>query len=467
VIIATTRRDMVTLAAGAGVIAGASYTLSPLFTICLPLLIITAVWAGRDLTERQRRWFVTLVSAGILARLVVIALLFLTARFDQPFATLFGDEELLKFRSIWIRNIGLGVPISRADLIYAYEDVGRTSYLFGLAYLQALVGAVPYGVHVMNATLYVCGALIMFRVTRPAFGAVAALAGLTLMLAFPTLFAWSISALKEPAYTFLAILQLLCTIAIVRAGSWRRRLLAIAGVVLLTMALESVRRGGMQAGAAGSIAGLALGLTWTVALARPRFGFAAIFAAPVLMVAMLAVPAVNQRLLGIVRNAAVYHGGHVMSAGYSYKILDGRYYHDGRLLWTMGPVEAGAFVVNSLVAYVTEPVPWRIESRPMLMYLPEQMLWLMVLALVPFGAVAGMRRDPILGALLICHGLALVIMVALPSGNIGTLVRHRGLALTYFAWLAGLGLCEVARLLMPRVRNAAPPSPLLGFGGTS
>lgn len=452
--LAMTRRDIAIYATGAGIVAGLSYTLSPLFTISLPLLLIAAVWAGRDLSDRQRRWFTAIVSAGILTRLIAIALLFLTARFDQPFATLFGDEELLKFRSVWIRNIGLGLPISRADMIYAYEDVGRSSYLFGLAYLQALVGTVPYGVHVMNATFYVCGVLIMFRAARVAFGAVAALAGLTLLLTFPTLFAWSISALKEPAYTFLAILQLLCTVAIVRSDTWRRRALAVGGVVVLTLALETVRRGGMQAGAAGSIAGLALGLTYSLAVARPRWGFAFIFAAPVLAAALIATPFVNERLLSIARTTAVYHGGHSVSPGYSYKILDPRYYHDGRLLFRMEPAEASAFVVNSLIAYVTEPVAWRIESRTMLLYLPEQMLWLMILALVPFGAVAGMRRDPIVTSLIVCHGLALVIMVALPSGNIGTMIRHRGLALTYFAWLAGLGLYELARLATSRARAA-------------
>lgn len=450
----TTRRHMVMFGAGAGILAGISYTLSPLFTICLPLLIITAVWAGRDLSERQRRWFVILVGGGILVRLIVIALLFVTARFDQPFATLFGDEELLKFRSVWIRNIGLGVPISRADFIYSYEDVGRSSYLFGLAYLQALVGAVPYGVHMMNATFYVCGTLIMFRAVRAAFGAIAALAGMALLLMFPTLFAWSISALKEPAYTFLSILHLLCAVAIVRGDTWTKRLVALIAVIALTVSLETVRRGGMQAGAAGAIGGLALGWTWQLAVARPRFGFAALVTAPVLALALFAMPSVNQRVLGVVRNVAVYHVGHIVSPGYSYKILDSRYYHDGRLLWNMGGVEGGAFVVNSLIAFVAEPVPWRIESRPMLMYLPEQMLWMLVLALVPFGAVAGMRRDPIVTSLLVCCGLALVIMVGLPSGNIGTLIRHRGLVLTYFAYLAGLGLCEVARLLMSRARVA-------------
>ena len=53
----------------------------------------------------------------------------------------------------------------------------------------------------INSACYLAGALVLFRFVRPAFGGVAALAGLAVMLFTPSLFMWSISALKEPSYT--------------------------------------------------------------------------------------------------------------------------------------------------------------------------------------------------------------------------------------------------------------------------
>jgi hypothetical protein len=35
--------------------------------------------------------------------------------------------------------------------------------------------------------------------------------------------------------------------------------------------------------------------------------------------------------------------------------------------------------------------------------------------------------------------------VAMTSGNIGTLVRHRGLALPYLVWLSAVGACDLVR----------------------
>jgi hypothetical protein len=41
-------------------------------------------------------------------------------------------------------------------------------------------------------------------------------------------------------------------------------------------------------------------------------------------------------------------------------------------------------------------------------------------------------------------------MVALTGGNIGTLIRHRGLTFPYFTWLAALGACSVVYWLAAR-----------------
>ena len=201
----------------------------------------------------------------------------------------------------------------------------------------------------------------------------------------------------------------------------------------------------MIVGLVGSIGGLALALV----VSRPRLAWASLAAAPVAVGVFLVTPSIQDRVAQVVRSSASYHAGHIISEGYSYKIIDPRYYHDRRLLGEMQGREAGQFVVRAVVSYVTEPVPWRSESLGLRAYLPEQMLWYVLLAFVPFGFVAGLRRDPLLTSLLASHAGALMIMVALTSGNIGTLIRHRGLALPYLAWLSGLGLCYVVSYLTP------------------
>ena len=130
----------------------------------------------------------------------------------------------------------------------------------------------------------------------------------------------------------------------------------------------------------------------------------------------------------------------------------------------MTVADVGRYTVRAVWAYVTVPVPWEIESRSALAFLPEQMVWYSVLVLLPFGIAAGFRRDPLLTSLLLAHGAAAVMMVAVSGGNVGTLIRHRGLAMPYLAWLAGLGLVVAAQLLLARPRHWRPDTPQLGLG---
>ena len=150
---------MVTVAAG--VTIGVAYTLSPLTVLSLGVLLAATIAAGRGLSEAERRWFWCLMAGAVSVRVAAIALLFYFADPTHPFASFFGDEELYKFRSVWLRNLGQAIPISPADVIYSDDPVGRTGYMYVLALVQAIVGDAPYGLHMMSMTLYLCGVLAL------------------------------------------------------------------------------------------------------------------------------------------------------------------------------------------------------------------------------------------------------------------------------------------------------------------
>ena len=85
-------------------------------------------------------------------------------------------------------------------------------------------------------------------------------------------------------------------------------------------------------------------------------------------------------------------------------------------------------------------------------YLPEQIVWYLLAILVPVGTFFGFRRDATVTGLLAGHALVIAAAVAFTDGNVGTLVRHRGLALPYLVWLSGVGACELfVRLAARRI----------------
>jgi hypothetical protein len=434
-------------AIAAGVVLGVVYTLSPLTVLCTAGLIAITRWVGKDLAGRERDWFFIVFVTAILLRYVVIGGLLLSADDSRPYTVFFGDEWIFKSRPIWLRNIGLGIPISAADFIYAYDVTGMSGHLYALAFLQALVGDAPYGVHVFNVMLYVGAVAILYRLMRRSFGPLVALGGSTVLLFLPSLFAWSVSVLKEPIYIALSVVELLLVLAIVRAPRRWQRGLSAAAVVLIALAMEELRNGTLLVVGFGTVVGLSA--YWV--LQTWRRIVTAFVLVPAAIILALAQPPVQARLLDFGREAARYHVGHVMTPGVSYKIVDSRYYVNQ---WTevrrIGAREALQYVVRAPIAYLTEPTPANVQSRLLWAYLPEHFAWLLLIGLVPFGLRPAFRRDALATTVLVAHGGAIAMIVALTSGNIGTLIRHRDLALPYLVWFSMLGASAWLARVVPR-----------------
>jgi hypothetical protein len=426
------------MAALAGVGMGIAYVLSPLsvwFGVAMALLVRSAV-SGFD--DRERRWLLTLLVTAIVLRLAAIGGLFLLTNHGQmPFGSFFGDEEYFIKRSIWLRNVALGIPVHAADLVYAFDEYSATSYLYVLAFIQVLVGPAPYGAHLLGVAFYLAGSVILYRTVRPAFGRMPALIGLGLLLFLPSLFAWSISALKEPLFFLLTASSLSLILRVIRGpGAWRR-LLAGGAVAVIAIAIETVR----PAGGLLSLASLAGGVAFAVVVRRPRLLIVSMVALPILAGAALAYPQVQLKAYSSVQAAARQHWGHVATPGYVYRLLDERFYPNRSEISDIEFRESAKFVARAIGMYLTVPLPWEVQSRPALAYVPEQIVWYILVVLLPVGVVFACRRDPLIGGLLFAHALIAAVTVALISGNVGTLVRHRGLALPYLVWLSAVGLC--------------------------
>lgn len=433
-----------------GVALGLAYTLSPLSVLSLAALTWALIAAGKGLSAGERRWYWSIMSISVVIRLVPIALLFYTADPAHPFASFFGDEELYKFRTIWLRNVGQGLPMSPADVIYTFDDVGHTSYIYVMALIQAFVGDAPYGLHVLNMSFYFTGVLAFYRLARASYGSAVGMGGLIFLLFTPTLALWSASVLKEPMNALMIAVELIAAVMIVRAPRWWQRVLAVMVVAASAIAMESLRTGGLLTAAFGVIVGLSLAFV----LSRGRRFAVALIAVPIVVMLAAGQPAVQDRVLPRIRGAAIYHAGHVMTLGYSYQLVHQRYYANRLRLNQMTPSEAGRFVVKAVWAYFTQPLPRESWSKSMLAYLPEQVIWWVLALLVPFGFYAGLKRDLVVTSLLAAHATAAILIVALSSGNIGTLIRHRSLALPYLVWLSAVGAHECVRRVIPEKRSS-------------
>ena len=430
--------------------ASASYALSP-----LTVWFGVAMWAlhryatsGFDADER--RWLTALLVVAAALRVAAVAGLFVTTNHAQtPFGIFLGDEEFYIRRSIWLRNVALGVPIHSADLIYAFDDSGWTSHLYVLSFAQVLVGPSPYGVHLVGITLYLFAAFMLFRLVRPAFGRAPSLMGLLLVLFLPSCFAWSISALKEPLYFLLTVSGISLAMTLVSDRRWAVRVLALAALVALVAAIQTIR----DAGAVLTGGGIVLGLAAAWVIRRPKVLVAVAVALPIVIGVALESPKRQIQVYTAVQFAAHQHWGHVQTPGWVYTLLDERFYHDVSTLADLGFVDEARFIVRAVERYVTVPLPWEVKSTTALAYLPEQLIWYGIVALLPFGLLFSLRRDALLTSLLVSVAGVAGLAIALLSGNVGTLVRLRVLAIPYLASLGMVGVLRAADASAPPWRR--------------
>jgi len=438
--------------------AGVGYMLSPL-TVWFAVGIVPVVLFGvRGLDAGERRWVIRLLVIAIALRVLMIVGLFLITDHSQvPFGSFFGDEDYFIKRSLWLRNLALDIPLHRFDLEYAFEPHGSSRYLYLLALIQVVVGPAPYGLHLVGLFFYIVAVLLLYRLVRTAFGRMPALFGLAVLLFLPSLFAWSVSVLKEPLFVFVSALSVIFAVRLVRAPSLRSRCVALAGIIAVAAALESIR----QDGAAFGLLGVLVGLTTGALAMQPKFMLATLVATPIVLGAVLSRPDAQLRAYAAIQRAARQHWGMVVvSRGYPYQLLDERFYPDMNEISDLRSAETLRFLGRAVAAYVAVPLPWRAQSRAAVAYLPEQIAWYLLAALAVVGALCAFRYDALVAGLLVGHALVVFAAVAFTSGNVGTLVRHRGLALPYIVWLSGVGACQLL-LYLRRARPAQASIPAM------
>jgi hypothetical protein len=460
-------RQLVLLATTVAVLVGFLYTLSPVGVWCGVGVVGLFTWAGRGLPGRERRWLLSLLAIALGLRLLVVIGLFLLTDPDlRPAANFFfdGDGQALKARSLWLRNTWLDVPIGEMYFRLAFQDYGWSGYLYVLAYLQYLLGPAPFGIHLFNILLFLAASVALYRLVRTAYTPAAALVGLTLLLFLPTLFAWSISALKESFHLFVGTAALIAAVGMVR-GRGRLQLLAVVGLVVAMAVLATIRGGAIEIMAVGLAGGMLVRVLtlkkWVVVATLVCLG-AGLFA-------VSRIPDLQARVTDpvttVLRTTAQTHLGHTFTRGHGYKLLDDsyykRYFTDGSnihlmrypdLVEMLTPGELTRYVVRSAVAFLVVPLPWDAVSWSEIVLVPQQVAWYLMVPLALVGVVAGLRRDVLVTLLLVSCIVVAAVPIGLSNGNVGTLVRHRDTVVPFIVWLSGLGAVSLTGWLASRRR---------------
>jgi hypothetical protein len=434
------------------------FTASPLGIAVLCMAPVVALLAGRHLDARDRRILLTVLAAAFAARLAAVLLLFVSGLPDVnslSLGSLTGDQAYNVGRALRARDIlrGFG-DLTHYDYFVATDEYGRTSYIGLLTALQLLFGPSPFGLRLLNAALFLAGAAVLFRAIRPRYGRLPAALALIVVAFLPSLLYASISVLKEALYFLASSVVLASAIAL---GRIRNPLKVFALVLVIggcLWILDDLRRGAVVLVLGGLACGIVIRLIG--ATSRPFAITAA--AAGIALILVATVPSLQKRALDGVTAAAKQHTGHVFTVGHAYKLLDDGFYMNpstpAASTISLTPGQAIRFVARGVATFLLTPLPWEARSLGEKAFWPEHLLWYTLLLSLPFGIAEGWRRDAWATAMIVGFVLPMAITLALTNGNVGTLLRLRGLVTPYIAWVSALGFCVVADRVCAMRRQA-------------
>ena len=407
----------------------------------------------RGLPPAERSFLIGLLTAAVALRAVLVAVQMIRGiplLNDMSIGALAGDESYYLSRAIRVRDLLFGYGTTTYDFFVATDEYGKTSYLSLLTWLQIFFGPTPYSMKIVNGVLQVGGAALLFRMARASFGVLPAFLGLAITLFLPSLVFMSVSLLKESAYFALSSVFVVCgwnLVTAVRERRWGVTVtLAVTACVSLWL-LDSVRRGALGLLGGGLVLGLVL---WYVGQSR-RLAAGAIAVAAIGLIAVGTVPAVHERFVTAVEQTAKIQAGHVFTVGHAYKLMDEGFYRNPQTgsAWDLrlSDSEAARFLARAAISFFVTPWPWQMRSRSELAFMPEHMVWYLLIAALPFGIVAGWRVNPLATALFCGFAIPTAAVIAVTNGNVGTLLRLRGLVTPYLAWMSALGLCVIGEWL--------------------
>jgi hypothetical protein len=430
-----------------GAIVGLAFAASPVTVLFALGTIVLFRFAARDLAGRHRSVVVGLLAFAVAVRVLLVAGLFLATDHHQAVSFFWdGDGMYLKQRSLWIRNIWMHIPVTDFAFVSAFDRLyGWTTYLNITAYIQYWLGPAPYGLHLVNVLFFLTAGVVLFRLARTAFGDLTATVGFALFLFLPTMLAWSVAGLKESFVLLLDAAALASLVHLVRGPDMRTRMVALGLLTVCVAGIDGVRVGAQII----LVGGLTAGMLGSIAVRRVSLVLLAVVVIPFAAYRALQAPTVHARVMAELGRAAVTHMGNVRTEGNHYKTLDQRLYNKGVAPDQLRPMEAARFAIRAVVSYLVVPLPWQLRSWSELATLPQQVVWYIMLLLAGVGAVAGLRRDALVTCLLL--GLCVVgsLAIALNSGNIGTLVRHRDMMVPFILWLSALGAIATVAAIIP------------------
>lgn len=460
------RKEVMLISLGLGVIIGAFLAFSPGTLFVIILAGFSCLFVLKYLPPSERRFVKWVFIIGLALRMVVVVSLDVAALVcfkeaamqkveennppDTNYRRLIrektrsffkmSDSDYYSMRGyVYAAHFkGLDNIIIRRYLNPTALGYGWSAYLYIIGLFYYLFDYSPVAVKFLNCLIGVLGAVFIYKIGLNFNKQIARIAFLTTMFV-PSLIIWSTANLKEPILIMLSGAAIWASIVFLKTKEIQY--LAIPPLAIFMQFCFSKTE------------------IWLVLLASILLSFIAMLSLRkkiILISLFLIICIIGPKNISIqdfpsaVRKTALSlyanHIGNVNTGGSIYRVLNDKYYSQPGLLYEIRIGEFVASAIKSIIHFLFEPFPSRMANLSFLPTYIQMLLWYLLL----FFACVGFVKGKIYGyesylPLLFYTILGTGIM-ALASGNVGTLFRHRDIFSPFYFLFAAVGIAYLFRL---------------------
>jgi hypothetical protein len=404
----------------------------------VPQTAASATRAINLLMAQRLPAFVALVSVAFVARAIVAVVLhrILISRGGDGFIALDDrgyDTIAWQQAQAW-HGIGPGVHPADHYLLNVYTYTQAAIYF--------VAGHHPLAMKLMNCLLGALAAGLILLIAWQLFGRLAGLFAGVAAAFFPSTFLWSVTGLKDTMFVFATALFLWLLTVLITTGSWRAVLpifVAFAFVGGLRFYIQIML--GMLVPAAVMIQSRArLPQKWSMVVVIGGGCAALLFAGWVSQQLTFSAEMVSrQRYCAAVGAESDFvsteEGQAEEECAQPVQPVE---VEDSPTL-VQSLEEMVAWFPTGLVYTLAAPFPWEADRMVERITIPEVFLWYGAVALALIGALSQWRswRQYVH---LLGYIAGILFLMALTQGNLGTLVRHRGMVIPFVLVFSGVGV---------------------------
>lgn len=422
----------------------ASAVWAPWYGVLACLVYFSARLLWQFAPPEDRRFLVLLFLSSMALRAVLLAAAhgWMTWHgnwygYYQTFTTaLFGDEGYFTLRAFWMASHWMGWPLIPGALREAFLDTyaAEISFLQLLAGWYSMAGYTPVLSHTFNMIFGSLVGVATYGVARTWLDRPVARTAACLVSIYPTLLLWSIVNLRDVLF-ILALLMTAWGLLLLRQKRQPRYLIMVVFGAWVLAGLKGLMMPAL-------LTALVLGWGW---FGRP-FGWKvcafAIGAGIVSISSALSYDLLNE-FRAVLNQLVFFHKGFFMSGGWVYRLMPESFYQlppTTMLSWGEIFRDFGLGWIYFLLSPL--PFPWELAGKRLYM-LPLSVLWYGLLIFAIVGLRLGYQRRQVPVQIITGYLLIFGTVIAMYSGNVGTVIRHRDMLTPLILILSAVGMHEV------------------------